>query len=311
MKKQPWFFRWGRAGLLALLWLLAMPGARAQQRVQVVTRTLEQQWACRPGTLVRIRAEKATLRVQGWDKPTVQVVLRLSARHPDRAVAERDLAAAQYRLQQNLGAINLINFFSLPAGATAVQSDLRADYTVMMPTDNHLAAANTYGQTTLLDLSGRQQLTQDFGQITLRNLRGTVEITARYADLTATNVEGSFTCEANKSAVRLLAVGGTVVVHNQFGSVQAQPTAALRKLTVEADRTEVVISAAQPAQFGYQLSVQQGRLSVPADYQAACRVAPDRAALTTPATTPPRPLVRVSTTYAPLRLQTQTLLPQP
>ena len=295
---------------LLLLWMMGSAGAQAQQKVQVVTRTLEQRWSCKPNTLVRIRAEKATLRVQGWDKPTVQVVLRLIARHPDRAIAERDLAAAQYRLQQNASAINLVNFFSLPAGAAAVQSDLRAEYTVMMPIDNHLIAANTYGQTTLTELSGHQQLTQDFGQITLRSLRGTVEVVARYADLTATNVEATLTCEANKSAVQLLDVGGVVVVHNQFGSVQAKPTLGLSKLTIDADRTEVTISTSQPEQFTYQLSVQQGSLLLPDVYQTVKQMTSGRATLTTksPAT---RPVVRVNTSYAPLTLQTKELVFQP
>lgn len=296
-------------GLLLLLWLLGSLGAYAQQKVQVVTRTLEQRWVCQPNMPVRIRAEKATLRVQGWDKPIVQVVLRLSARHPDRAVAERDLAAAQYRLQQNFNAINLVNFFSLPAGAPAVQSDLRAEYTVMMPAGNHLVAANTYGHTSLTALSGWQQLTQDFGQITLLNLQGNVAIEARYADLTAKNVRATFLCEANKSAVQLLEVGGTTTVHNQYGSVHAQPAPELRKLNVEAYRTEVVISVPQPEQFNYQLSVQQGPLTVPDRYQNARRITSSRGTLSTEGGA--RPVVRASTTYAPLTLQTQEFVFQP
>ncbi|MBW3130696.1 hypothetical protein [Hymenobacter profundi] len=296
-------------GVLVLLWLLSSLGAQAQQKVQVVTRTLEQRWVCKPNTLVRIRAEKATLRVQGWDKPTVEVVLRLSARHPDRAVAERDLAAAQYRLQQNASTINLINFFSLPTGVPTVQSDLRAEYTVMMPAGNHLVVANTYGQTSLSNLIGWQQLEQDFGQISLQKLQGIVAITARYADVTATDVEAHFICEANKSAVQLLRVGGSVVVHNQFGNIRVQPGLALTKLIVEADRTEVVICAPQPEQFSYQLSVQQGSLSVPQIYQSARRANGGRSTFVTSASS--RPLVRVSTNYASLTLQTQAFVLHP
>ncbi|MEJ7659752.1 MAG: hypothetical protein WKG07_09060 [Hymenobacter sp.] len=121
------------AGLALLLNLLALLPALAQQKVQVVTRTLDKSWPCPPGVVVNIRAEKATVQVRGWDRPTVQVTLRLSARHPERAVAEHDLAAAQYRLQQTGGTIDLVNFFAMPAGTSAVQSDLRAEYTVLIP----------------------------------------------------------------------------------------------------------------------------------------------------------------------------------
>ena len=299
----PW---WRMVPLLAAL--LLGPAAEAQQKVQVVTRTLAQSWACPPGMAVRIRAEKATVQVRGWDKPLVQVTLRLSARHPERAVAEQDLPVAQYRLQQNGNALDLLNFYTLPANAPAVRSDLRAEYTVWMPAGNPLQVANTYGQTELADLSGRQTLTQNFGQITLRNLRGTLAVTARYADLTASNVTADFTCEANKSAVQLLGLGGECRVRNYYGSVQAQPTAALRQLTVQADRSEVTISVTQPEQFAYQLSVQQGSLTVPAALAGAKK---GSAAHPTLSTAPPgAPVVRASTTYAPLTVQTQPLAAQ-
>ncbi|MGI4872553.1 MAG: hypothetical protein ACRYFX_15420 [Janthinobacterium lividum] len=299
---------WGRWGtLLVLLALLLLPAVRAQQRVQVVTRTVEQAWPCPPGMAVRIRAEKASVQVRGWDRPTVQVTLRLSARHAERSVAVQDLPVAQYRLQQSGNALDLVNLFVLPAGAPAVRSDLRAEYTVLMPAGNPLQVVNTYGQTTLTDLSGQQQLTQNFGQITLRNLRGTLTATARYADLTATGVQADFTCEANKSAVRLLGLGGSCVVRNYYGSIQVQPAADLRQLQVEADRTEVVISAPELALFTYQLSVLQGELLVPAAYAASKKATASRASLTTRPTAGPRPVVRVSTSYAPLTLQLQPL----
>ncbi|WP_157887171.1 hypothetical protein [Hymenobacter sp. PAMC 26628] len=299
--------QWWRLGPLVAALLGLLPAAQAQPKVQVVTRTLAQTWRCPPGMAVRIRAEKATVLVRGWDQPTVQVTLRLSARHPERAVAEQDLPAAGYRLQQNGNALDLVNFFTLPAGAPAVRADLRAEYTVWMPAGNPLQVVNAYGQTTLADLSGRQALEQSFGQITLRNLRGTLAATVRYADLTATNLLADFTCEANKSAVLVLGLGGKCFVRNYYGSVRVQPTAALRRLTVEADRTEVVISAPQPELFAYQLSTQEGALTLPPAYAAARKGSASRASLSTDAAANARPLVRVSTSYAPLSLQTLPL----
>ncbi|HEX8325933.1 MAG TPA: hypothetical protein VF629_00225 [Hymenobacter sp.] len=301
---------WRLAVLAGLLWLLAPPAAWAQPRVQVVTRTVEQTWNCPPGTVVRIRAEKASVQVRGWDRPTVQVTLRLSARHAERQVAVQDLPVAQYRLQQNGNALDLVNLYILPAGAPPVRSDLRAEYTVLMPAANPLQVINAYGQTTLADLSGAQKLEQNFGQITLRNLRGTLTANARYADLTATNVQADFTCEANKSAVQLLGLGGSCFVRNYYGSVRVQPVAALRKLTVEADRTEVVISAAEPERFAYQLNVLQGELTVPPAYADAKKGTSSRASLTSKPAAGARPLVRVSTSYAPLTLQMQLLSTQ-
>jgi len=300
---------WLRYGLLAALLGLLLPEARAQQKVQVVTRTLEQSWGCPPGTTVNIRAEKATVRVKGWDKPMVQVVLRLTARHSEQAIAEQDLPVAQYRLQQSGKNIYLLNFFTLPAGAPAVRSDLRAEYTVLMPAGNPIQVVNTYGQTELTDLTGQQELEQSFGKVVLRNLRGTLAVTARYTDLMATNLQATFTCEATKSAVQVQGLGGNCTVNNYFGSIRLQPAATLGKLTVVADRTEVVISVPQPELFAYQLTTQQGALTVPAAYAASKKGTTSRATLTV-SKAASRPVVRVNASYAPLTLQTEPLTPQ-
>ncbi|GAA3925871.1 hypothetical protein [Hymenobacter algoricola] len=313
MKLLPPFFlvrRLRLALLLALvLWGAGLPGARAQRKVQVLTRTVEQTLPCPAGTLVRIRAEKATLRVQGWDQPSVQVVLRLSARHPERAVAEQELPAVRYQLEKKGSVIDLVNYFARPAGSPAIRSDLRADYTIMMPAGNALQIVNTYGQTTLLDLTGKVKLEQNFGQIQLQNLRGTFSATARYADLTGTRLNLSFDCEADKSAVRLTEAGGTYAIRNRYGSVLLEPTGELKSAFVDAERTEVIIGVPQLGLFNYLLTTAQGPLTVPAALAGRPRKSLGRSMLDV--THQARlPLIRVVTSYAPIILQTQPLLIQ-
>ncbi|MDO7876184.1 hypothetical protein Q5H93_15675 [Hymenobacter sp. ASUV-10] len=291
--------------LLTLLTLAAAGPAHAQapRTVQVLTRTLEQSFACPPGTLVRIRAEKATLRVQGWDQPTVQVVLRLSARHPDRAIAGQDLPAARHQLRQSGGVIDLVNYFSLPANAPALRADLRAEFTIHLPAAAAVEIVNAYGQTFLLDLTGRQQLTQDFGQITLQNLRGSLQTTLRYADLQATNTHLTFTCDADKSALRLTQAAGRYTIRNRYGSVYFAPTAALLGAFIDAERSAVTLAVPQLDHFRYRLATAQGTLTVPPSLAAARRGRPTHPSLDVPIPAP-APLIRVETSYAPLTLET-------
>jgi hypothetical protein len=289
--------------LLALLAGVAGPAlAQGQRTVQVLTRTLEQSFACPAGTLVRIKAEKATVHVQGWDQPTVQVVLRLVARHPDRAIAEQELPGARYQLRKSGAVIDLVNYFALAANAPALRSDLRAEFTVHMPAANALEVVNAYGQTVLLDLSGRQQLTQDFGQVTLQNLRGSLTATVRYANLTGANTNFTFECEADKSDLRLAGAGGRYTIRNRYGSVRLEPTAALLSAFVDAERTAVSFGVPQLDHFRYRLTTTQGTLTVPPSLAGTLRIRPGRQVLDLgkPAQ---RPLIRVETTYAPITLE--------
>lgn len=299
--------RWGEVLLLLLyLWL---PGAvQAQRKVQVLTRTIEQTLTCPPGTLVRIRAEKASLKVQGWDKPSVQVVLRLSARHPERAIAERELPAARYQIAKKGTTIDLVNYFALPVGAAPVRSDLRAEYIVMMPADNALELINAYGHTDLADLVGRQTLTQDFGKVTLHDLGGSLEATVRYTELTGASLNCVFICRADKSVVQITGAGGTYAISNSYGSVVLEPSDELKSAFIDATRTEVTIAVPQLGLFNYDFSTSQDKLVVPAGYTPHRTLTGRNTLQVTNA--PKLPLIRVSTSYAPIKLQTQPLLIQ-
>ncbi|QNH61605.1 hypothetical protein [Hymenobacter sediminicola] len=293
-------------GGLAVL-LASMPAAQAQTKVQVVTRTIEQTLPCPAGVLVRVRAEKATLRIQGWDKPTMRVVLRLIARHPERAVAEKELAVARHLIEKSGGVIDLVNYFALPPGVTAVRSDLRAEYTVQMPAGNPLQVINAYGQTYLTNLSGKQKLEQDFGQIVLQDMGGSLNALIRYADLNSTNTNFSFTCEADKSALSLVGAGGSYSIRNRYGSVLLEPTAELKSVFIDAQRTEVKIGVPQLGLYQYNLSTAHSTLTVPASYAGGVRKTTGQESLRI-STAARLPLIRVLTSYAPITLQAQPLL---
>jgi len=288
---------WGALGALLALGAPARAQAPVARKVQVVSRTVEQTLPCPAGTVVRIRADRATVRVQGWDQPTVRVTLRLSARHPERATAEKDLAAAQYQINRQTGAIDLLNYVTLAAGAPAPSSDLRADYTVLMPAAAALQVANTYGLTQLSGLVGRQKLTQDFGQVELRQLRGTFEATVRYADLTGNDLQLAFTCQAEKSALVLKGIGGGYAMRNRYGSIRLEPTAELTGLVIDAERTEVSVLPPPQAQFNYQFTATHGTLNLP-----VAEAGPGRTSWQSPGLAR-RPLIRIITTYAPITLQ--------
>lgn len=300
--------RWpALAALLLLPLLVRAQVAPAPAKVQVVTRTLEQTLPCPAGTLVRVRAEKATLRVQGWDKPTVRVVLRLIARHPEREIAELELPAARYLIEKNGGVIELANYFAQSAEAAAVRSDLRAEYTVQMPAGNPLQVVNAYGQTSLTGLSGKQTLEQDFGQITLFDLRGSLSATARYADLHAANLNLTFVCEADKSALRFTAASGSYTIRNRYGSVLLQPGSDVKSIFIDGQRTEVKLDVLQPEQFSYNLSAAHSTLVVPASYAEAVRKTPGQQSLRL-ITPGGAPLIRVLTSYAPITLHVVPLI---
>ena len=304
--KPGFFFRRSQA-LLFLLALLLGPGAsRAQYKVQVVTRTVEQALACPAGTLVRIRGEKATMRVQGWNQPTVRLVLNLSARHPERAVAESELPSARYQFDRHGNTIDLVNYFVVGAGVAVLRSDLRAEFTLWVPAGVRLEVRNLYGQTTLSGLTGTQELEQDFGQLNLNNISGSLRANVRYADVVGTATDGALVLAAEKSSVRLTGAAGRCTVSDSYGSVVVAPAPGIISAVINAERSDVTLQVPQPELFNFALSSPHGQLALPPRLVGGSPRSPGRTdwQLTHG---PGLPLLRVRTSYSSISLQTTAL----
>jgi hypothetical protein len=296
---------------VALLLAIGLaPAAQAQRTVQVVTRTIEQRLPCPAGGLVRIRAEKATVRVQGWDQPTVRLVMHLIAKHAERTVAEQELPAARYRFAAHGNTIDVVNFFALAAGAPGLRSDLRADYTLWVPAGVAVELHNVYGHSTFTGLSGHQSITQEFGPIVLSKLGGTLVVKAKYADLAGHDTNLTFSCEADKSAIQLTRAGGTYSIHNSYGSVLVEPSEELKSLSIEAERSEVKIGVARLDRYNYRFGNTHGALVLPASLSGAQARSLGRNTFNV-INQARLPLIRVSTSFAPITLQATPLVAQP
>ncbi|TGE07626.1 DUF4097 family beta strand repeat-containing protein [Hymenobacter fodinae] len=292
--------------MLALLLTGLCATAQAQSKVQVVTRTVEKTLTLTPATKVYVQGEKATVQILGWDKPTARLVLRLVAKHPSRTVAEKDLQALQYRIEQNGNDLTLRNFFSLAAGTT-LQSNLRAEYTLWLPAKTPLHIANAYGETDLTALTGLQEINQEFGQIKLQDLQGQLTITSKYADITARNLDLAFSCRADKAAIRLSGIAGRYTIHNTYGSIQLEPTAGLTGVQVTAARTEVTVLVPQMDLFSYEFTTVHGSIKLPANSTFSPGVVNTRTFFQVQYRKAD-PLIRINTSYAPVTLQVNPLL---
>src|SRR4051794_33799532 len=100
------------AMFLHLVWL----GTRAQGVLQVATKTIEKTIKTPTIHTLHINAEKADIELIAWDKQEISVVLELSSRHPDKAIATEDLGKSQYLADRNGRDYFLRNYIQLKEG---------------------------------------------------------------------------------------------------------------------------------------------------------------------------------------------------
>ncbi len=257
-------------GLFFAAFALALVPSRlsmAQTPVQVVTKVVEKDLPYADGQRIRVAAQKADVTIRGWSRSSVSVKLRLVAKHPDRAVAEREVAYHQYTLQANGGEIELSNRFVIPQRAGKLQSQLKAIYEVSVPAKAAITIANSFGDVVLRELSGDVTLKFEFGKLTLDDVAGKLNITSEYGDIDGRGVNATLVCKAEKADISLRDLGGSSRIQSRYGKLVLVPNAVtLDALRVEATRTEIVLSPLRMDSFRYDLQTSFGDLRVPGSH---------------------------------------------
>lgn len=234
------------------LFLLLLPLiARSQMPVQVVTRVVEKELPYADGQRVRLTAQKADIMLKGWNRPTISVKLRLVAKHPDKATAEREVAYHQYVLQAEKGQIELSNRFVIPQRAGKLQSQLKAIYEVNLPAKALLTLTNSFGDIQLSDLSGDINLTIEFGKLTLEDVSGKVAISSSYGDINGRNMAAVLMLKAEKADVTLRELGGSATLQSRYGKLTILPAGTLDALKIDAARTEILVSVNRLSDFRF------------------------------------------------------------
>ena len=249
---------------LTLFIMSFVPRAFSQTSVQVVTKVVEKELAYVDGQSIRINAQKADVTLKGWNRSTVSVRLRLVAKHPDRAVAEREVAYHQYTCQPTGNALELSNRFVIPQRAGKLQSQLKAIYDVNVPTKALVQLANSFGDLRLSDLSGEVTLRFEFGRLTLDDMGGKLTITSDYGDIDGRNVNAALVCKAEKADINLCDLGGSSRITSRYGKLTVMPNAAtLDALHIEAARTEILLIPRRLTDFRYDVIATFADIRVP------------------------------------------------
>ena len=291
--------------LCALFALIFMPLQLSFAQVQVVTKVVEKELPYADGQRVRLNAQKADVTVKGWNRSTVQVRLRLMAKHPDRAVAEREVAYHQYTLQTSGSEIELSNRFVIPQRAGKLQSQLKAMYEVSVPARALLTLTNSFGDLNLSDLTGDVSLIFEFGKLTLEDMGGKLNVSSNYGDIDARNLDANLTLKTEKATVTLRNLGGTARITSRYGKLTLFPALSLNALAVEAARTEIMFSPRRLADFRYDVTAAQSEVRVPTAYADHLGRYGGRQTFTLQ---PPGSKVEVSiqSTYSPITIQGET-----
>ncbi len=289
--------------LLTFSLIAAMP-LFAQKKIQVVTKTIIRTFALGKKDILSIQAEKASVSIQGWAKDEVKLVLKLVAKHPERATAERDLLVARCDIQTETSIKKISNYFFQEEGRPGLESNLQAVYELWVPQQRNLKVSDNYGNLRVSQWQGNLSITHEFGEVRLQQVQGSTQLHIAYGDVIADTLEGDFSCDAQKSNIQLKQIGGRYHIKSNYGKITVQAAASINQFTVDASRTEIEFATADAPAYRYQLTTSCDAIVtiLPGTREEDDNPLSCKKSFTTIDNTQ-KPLIKISTTYSPITIK--------
>lgn len=248
-----------RLGLLSVGWLLTVV-SYAQTTLQVVSRSLEQHYEGILG--LNIVADRADVEVRAWDKPSVQVQVNLSARHPDGSIARRELESLQFVGERSGKQLFLRNLVVMPSSGK-LTSSFKTSLIIWLPASCGLTIKQNFGVLKLEGLRANVQASTEFSNMSIDQIVGNIELKSQYGNLEASRITGKIRVNSEYTKLKVEELRGICSVYAQGGSVEIKATRQLMKLEVKAQKTAVRLLNEDDTPFNYQLQASYGSLDLP------------------------------------------------
>jgi hypothetical protein len=249
-------------GIMALTcW--GMTPVFGQETVQVVTKKIDKTFGFDEGYELNIEGERAEVYIEASEGPGIVVQLELIARHPDEAVARRDLDHMQYLVRRVKNKIYLRNYLKVPEDAPKPESQIRAIYRIQVPPNCPVYTKNTYGLVEASSLTKSLRVNSQFSKIGLTNVAGMIDLQTRYGDIVGERLDGNISIMANRSDILLRDMRGSYDINAKYGVIDLFASEGLLDLKLEADKSEVYLHNVNLQAFSYELSAKNGRIEYP------------------------------------------------
>ncbi|MCB0705046.1 MAG: DUF4097 family beta strand repeat protein [Saprospiraceae bacterium] len=237
----------------------------AQTSFQVVSKVIEEEFPYSPGYEVNIEGERAEILVDTWDKQSVKVVMEIISKHPDKSIAERDLEAVKYSIEQHGQQIYFRNYISQDSGQPKPESQLKTIYTVYLPAECPVYLKNYFGEANVSNLERMLRLQSEFTAIFLKNLHGETKVDSRFGDITGDGLNGIVSITTHRSDITLMNLTGDFDIHSKFGVIKLFTDESLVNMNIEAERSDVYFFDPHPTRYGYLLTAHYGTITAPLD----------------------------------------------
>lgn len=250
--------------LLFILLLLGM-STSAQQSVelQVVTRQSHHSFEYKPGFSLNIVGEAADITIKAADIKTIELDLKIIAKHPERSVAELDLAKMKF-INSRLGAIwYLRNYVSLNKNDKEPKATLKASYVLTVPKSCSVNLNNKLGKVEVTGLDAELTATGEYATFLLKDISAKVLIDSYLGDINSTNLSGGLFIKSNRSDIVIDRMKGSGVIVAEYATIIVRAGQGLADLNINAKYSSIQFNDDAKAGYNFDLVANHGKIEHP------------------------------------------------
>ncbi|MBL4716571.1 MAG: hypothetical protein JKX95_08045 [Bacteroidia bacterium] len=241
--------------ITTILCALLSVSAIGQDKIQVVTKTIEKQFEYTYGQTIELKAEKANVMVTGTKGNKVALQVQFIAKHPSKAVAERELSYLKFGVNNRDRTLELTNFIAIPKEIKGVESKLEIRFILSVPDHCNLKIYNRYGRTGLSDVVGDILIDSRFGNVSAGMVGGKVELITHFGELEVQQLSGTASIISQKTKIRLLDVNATLTVESKYGKCYVGLNDGCNKdIKIISEKAEVRLYTNSFDRFNYDLT---------------------------------------------------------
>ncbi|MEM6878423.1 MAG: hypothetical protein AAF544_07690 [Bacteroidota bacterium] len=234
---------------------------RPLQDLQVVTKTIEDNYAYTPGMEVAVEGEKAEIFVETWDRAEINVRLEMVAKHPQIEIAREEIENLIFITTREGDKIYLRNKRVDPSKRP--ESELYVYYYITLPEECPVYLKSHFGAANISNLRNRLRIFGEYTQININNVEGMMDINTRFGDILGERLDGNVFITARRSDVELYDIGGNFTINSQYGELRVSPNSQLTDLQINADRSDVYLIDPDGRPLSYSLSSTYGEMILP------------------------------------------------
>jgi hypothetical protein len=290
--------------LLTVAFFLPWP-VLAQQKIQVVTKTITRNLDLKKNTQLRISGEKAKIVLKGWNKPYIGLTLKLTGKHPERQVAEKDLEHLQFYIRQNGNVHDLGNYFLVEKGGAQIRANLKAEYEIWLPDYIPVTLVCKFGEVSLENTKSKFDLNLEYTALTLNKVEGEMTINSLFSDIKSQNTNLTLKCKAEKADLDFAAASGAYQFQNNYGQIRFSSAEGLLNLNIQASRTSITLFTKSFEDYNYDLVTTNANLALPTSVKLQPRSGAGGKTTFLHVSGKNKPAIKILTTYSPIIISNQ------